>query len=339
MNAIPGRQVPRLLDALLGGHVVFAPVRHGRIVAFEPIASGSDAVLGCSNSTVSPRHVLLPRMETLLTSCSGDAYARECTCPDSPVVLFGSRPCDARALTLLDRILSGGANRDVYYQRRRDLLTIVSIGCARPLETCFCTAMGGGPFSTDGSDILLEECEGSFLVHVVTERGRALASKLGVCDAGRRPGGATAAAEEETGHPAAPTGIDPGMLKGSLDASFDDPVWRAISERCIGCGICSYVCPSCHCFDIVDEEAGGSACRKRVWDSCQFASFTEQASGFNPRPTGASRYRQRIMHKFSYCIDDYGMAGCVGCGRCVTECPVNLDIREVLKAFAARGAL
>jgi ferredoxin len=127
--------------------------------------------------------------------------------------------------------------------------------------------------------------------------------------------------------------VDLAVLKEVLDRSFDDPRWRLLTEKCLGCGACSFLCRTCHCFDIVDEEDGGVRSRSRIWDSCQFPSFTSQASGFNPRPSGLERFRQRLMHKFSYCVENYGMPGCVGCGRCVSECPVNLDIRMLMAAF------
>jgi ferredoxin len=274
-------------------------------------------------------------METLLTSCAGDRCASECTCSSRPIVLFGTRPCDARAFLLLDEVFCAGKTRDVYYGDRRDLLTIVSIGCTQPLETCFCVTTGGGPMSTEGSDILLEDCGDGYEVHAVTGRGKGFAAAHGLLDPSRE--GEWADVPDRGPRPAIEPPVDLGALKIALDGSFEDPLWLALTEKCLGCGICSFLCPSCHCFDIVDEEAGGVCTRKRVWDSCQFSCFTEQASGFNPRPTGRERYRQRIMHKFSYCMENYGRPGCVGCGRCVSECPVNLDIRQVLAAFGGRG--
>jgi sulfhydrogenase subunit beta (sulfur reductase) len=115
-----------------------------------------------------------------------------------------------------------------------------------------------------------------------------------------------------------------------LDTMFDDPFWDMVSERCLGCAICTYLCPTCHCFDITDEVISQSGERVRTWDSCAFPSFTLEASGVNPRPSNKERYRQRIMHKFDYFVANHGMAACVGCGRCIKECPVNLDIRVVL---------
>jgi ferredoxin len=123
-------------------------------------------------------------------------------------------------------------------------------------------------------------------------------------------------------------------LPEKLTHLFDHPVWERIHETCIGCGTCTYLCPTCHCFDISDEKFGSDQARVRLWDSCMYTLFTLHASGHNPRPTGKERMRQRVMHKFNYTVKNWGDIFCVGCGRCVRDCPVNLDIREVVNELA-----
>ncbi len=119
-----------------------------------------------------------------------------------------------------------------------------------------------------------------------------------------------------------------------LDRMFDDPFWDKTCQKCLGCGVCTFLCPTCCCFDILEETEEEK--RVRIWDSCQFSCFTLQGSGHNPRPSGKERMRQRIMHKFNYFVKNHGDSFCVGCGRCVKECPVNLDIREVVRAISTR---
>lgn len=123
-------------------------------------------------------------------------------------------------------------------------------------------------------------------------------------------------------------------LKEKLRNGFDSPLWGTIAERCLGCGVCTYLCPTCHCFDISDKIKGERGRRMRSWDSCQYALFTMHASGHNPRPSKRERMRQRIMHKFLYAQDNFKETFCVGCGRCVRSCPVNLDIRENVALLA-----
>jgi Fe-S-cluster-containing hydrogenase component 2 len=120
---------------------------------------------------------------------------------------------------------------------------------------------------------------------------------------------------------------------------FEDDFWQQASEKCLGCGACAYLCPTCHCFDISDETVGGAQVRYRTWDTCNFPLFTLEASGFNPRKQKSQRLRQRILHKFSYFPSTHGMAACVGCGRCVRACPVNLDIRTMLAQIRVREAI
>ncbi len=326
--------IESFLDRLLTDHTVVAPIRSGDMVTFAVINSGGEATLDYTNSKASPKGVVLPQLETLLSAATGaeGTDVTEHLGNRKPIVLFGLRPCDARGIGFLDRVFNSGKNRDVYYANRREALLTVSLGCSNPQETCFCSTTGGGPFSTEGSDVMLIECGDCYLVNAVTDRGENLVSSLELSDAPDtdvsettdRCLGIRAAISPE---------IDLSSLADRLDRSFDESSWRTLTEKCISCGVCTYLCPTCHCFDIVDEETSGVRVRNRIWDSCQFPYFTMQASGFNPRPTFKERYRQRIMHKFSYCFDSYGMTGCVGCGRCVLECPVNLDIRQVVLSF------
>jgi sulfhydrogenase subunit beta (sulfur reductase) len=133
------------------------------------------------------------------------------------------------------------------------------------------------------------------------------------------------------------TSYDFSGVKEKLDASFDSPLWLAVTRRCLGCGACTYLCPTCHCFDITDESRGERGARVRTWDTCQASLFTRHASGHNPRPDRRARMRQRLMHKYSYTVETAGAVFCSGCGRCVRACPVNLDIREMLTAIRTGG--
>jgi ferredoxin len=199
-------------------------------------------------------------------------------------------------------------------------------------------SLGGSPSSPEGSDLLLLDLGDQYLVEAHSEQGKALLEEApferindeAIAKAEKARRGA-----ESSMNPVAMGKISTGKeLQERLEQLFDDPLWSDLTESCLGCGVCTYLCPTCHCFDICDEASAKAGERIRVWDSCQFPLFTQQASGFNPRPSVKERFRQRIMHKFSYLPGNGNMTGCVGCGRCVTECPVNLDIREVLEKFS-----
>jgi len=329
-TTIKKKDIASFLDNILTKYKVFAPVTRDERVVFEEIGAGSEAILDYQNTTMPPKGILFPQIERLFSYRSTKETA-DIVVPsfeEKQQLIFGIRPCDARSFILFDSIFDGEC-KDPYYVNRRANTLVVSIGCSRPQATCFCTSVGGGPFSNEGSDLLLIDIGDDYVVQIVSDKGEKLLEEKGLEDASEDKLSLVKvviqAAEESIG-----PRVETDGLKEKLDNRFEDPIWQELTEKCLGCGICTYLCPTCHCFDIVDEAVDFTGERIRTWDSCQFPLFTLQASGLNPRPTVKERFRQRIMHKFSYMIDDYGQIGCVGCGRCVTECPVNLDIRQVL---------
>jgi ferredoxin len=335
---IKKKDMVSLLDRLIKEYELFAPVKRDSLILFEAIGSGSEAYLDYQNSKIPPKGILFPQSETLF-SCRSTKHTAEMEVPPSPekpLLIFGIRPCDARSLMLLDKVFDGEC-KDPYYLNRRANTVVVSIGCTTPRTSCFCTAVGAGPFSAEGSDLLLIDIGSEYLVQIVTDKGTQLLKDAPeFSDAGEDKLPLTRQVIET-----AEASMSPGLkvegLKEKLDSMFDDPMWDQVSEKCIDCGVCTFLCPTCHCFDMVDEAVDSGTARIRIWDSCQFPLFTLQASGLNPRPTVKERCRQRIMHKFSYFIDNHGQCACVGCGRCVTECPVNLDIRQVLTTVSQVG--
>jgi sulfhydrogenase subunit beta (sulfur reductase) len=327
------------LERLLQERIVFSPVRKGGVILIRQIDSPSQVVLEYPNAKESPKSVLFPQRETLFQyrAEKGKAEVGVPTEREQGRVLFGIRPCDARGLLLLDKVF-GGDCRDPYYADKRAGTVVVSLGCVDPNPACFCLSTGGGPCSPEGSDLLLLDLGDRYVAEAGSEKGEALLEDQAF---GKSDEEALALAENIKSKSEA--SMQPVTLKENLEEQlkrlFNDPVWNDLAESCLGCGICTYLCPTCHCFDLCDEAAGGTGERIRLWDSCQFPLFTQQASGFNPRPTVKERFRQRVMHKFSYLPETQAMLGCVGCGRCVTECPVNLDIREVVTLLSDGNAL
>jgi len=334
---VPKQQVAGLLTALLDQYQVIAPVEEEGLVTFGRLGSPEEAVLDYRNARVSPKGLLFPQAEVLLTYnlASERAELQEAPQQQERQVVFGIRPCDARSFVLLDRVFEGNAWHDGYYLSRRRNTTVVALACPRPGLACFCASVGGGPFSTEGSDLLLTDLGQEYLLEVVTDKGAALTeawSEYGEAgeDSLRRK------AELQQGAEAALAGrVEIDGIDRRLKGMWDDVFWERLHEKCLGCGVCTYLCPTCHCFDIVDEGSDRQGQRLRLWDSCMFPLFTRQASGHNPRPTGKERWRQRLMHKFCYSVDSYGEVGCVGCGRCVVNCPVNLDLRHVLNEICS----
>ncbi|MFC2067449.1 4Fe-4S dicluster domain-containing protein [Chloroflexota bacterium] len=332
---IQKKDIASLLDRLIKEYELFAPVKRDGLILFEAISSGNEAYLNYRSSKIPPKRIFFPQSE-MLFSCSSAKDMTEMKVPPSlekPLLVFGMHPCDAKGLMLLDKVFDGGC-KDPYYINRRANTTVVNIGCTIPRTSCFCTTVGGGPFLAEGSDLLFIDIGDEYLVRIITDKGAQLLKDA--------PEFSDAKEDKLSGARQVIEAVENSMsnvlkvegLKEKLDSMFDDPIWERVSEKCIDCGICTFLCPTCHCFDMVDEAVDTNAARIRIWDSCQYPLFTLEASGFNPRPTVKERCRQRIMHKFSYYIDNHGQRACVGCGRCITECPVNWDIRQALTTIS-----
>jgi sulfhydrogenase subunit beta (sulfur reductase) len=282
--------------------------------------------------------VFFPQTECLFYSTSEDQKEGKIEPPiegSSPRILFGVRPCDARSFYLLDHVFQGKAFPDPYYTDRRNRTLVVSIGCSHPSRTCFCSSVGGGPFDETGSDVMLIETENGYVVRCISARGKTnLANYHGLSEELSDTTKIDAQDVINKAQDSMMVIVDTDAVIEKLRHSIDPEFWETVYEKCVGCAICAYLCPTCHCFDITDEVIGSKTLRLRTWDACAFSHFTLEASGFNPRPTQKERLKNRIMHKFAYFPENLAQVGCVGCGRCVNECPVNLDIRQVLMDIA-----
>lgn len=350
-------RLPVLLEAAGTDAAVYAPVASPEAegVDLEVVASPSGRIsamerltLSFANTRHSVKRLFFPQTELMFRYDNGAPCAPAEPGPTHGMVVFGVRPCDARSLTYLDKIFAVGLTQygDPYYTSRRERSVVIAYACSAPCSSCFCTAVGGGPAGTEGADALVSEAPGGMvLIEAVTEKGKGFVERhralLSEASAGAVKAVAAAHEASRIAVPPLPTPggvVDRDALKARMDRAFEDPIWNRLTESCIGCGACTYLCPTCHCFDISDEERMYQGRRIRTWDSCQYAQFTKHASGHNPRPARKHRLRQRFMHKFSYTVEKSGDVYCVGCGRCVTQCPVNLDIREVIRAFSAPGA-
>jgi len=337
LNMKPGiikkKDISALLDKLIEQNEVFAPVREKGITVFKRIESGCQALIDYRNSKLSPKSVHFPQSEALFKyKTAGNQPEIEVPPdPQRPLLVFAIRPCDARSSVMLDKVFGGKKYSDPYYVNRRANTTVISLGCIKPGPACFCTSVGGNPFSTEGSDLLLVDIGDEYIVEPATVKGADFLKNINLEEAPQTKQSATEKVKKANIRMST---VKAEGLKEKLDKLYEDDIWQQLTEKCLSCGICTYLCPTCHCFDIVDETTGQGGERIRLWDSCQFPQFTLQASGVNPRPTSKERMRQRLMHKFSYFIDDNELIGCVGCGRCVTECPINLDIRQILNTIA-----
>ena len=250
------------------------------------------------------------------------------------------RGCELHAIARQDRIFLGGSHVDRDYEARRRGLFVVAVNCFEPGGTCFCASMGTGPSVDAGYDLALSEIldgEHRFLIEAAGERGAEVLAELPARPAEPEDLRAAAASADDA---AARMGreLDTHDLLGLLRANLEHPRWDEVAERCLTCGNCTLVCPTCFCSSVDDEtDLDGDAARWRVWDTC-FSVDYSYVHGGSVRPSNRARYRQWLTHKLGTWHDQFGTSGCVGCGRCITWCPVGIDITEEAAAIRATGA-
>lgn len=325
--------IGRLIDSVgTKGGAFVAPALVARQVVFKAVKSVEEVSFDYILARNSYKEFVFPQTEVVadftFAGNKVDLRGREVEARDT--VVFGARPCEATSLSALRAVFTWDFV-DEFYTKREDALVVMTVGCTKADEACFCTTVDLSPESKAGTDIYLRETEaGDYAVETLTDRGRAFVEAHAGCF------GEGEAKLKPLIKPEVIKGIDLGKIQSRLAEreNYADPVWGELTRKCLGCGACTYVCPTCHCFDITDEGTAFEAERRKNWDSCQYESFTLHASGHNPRDFQFKRWRNRFMCKFNYYPNKFSSKGCVGCGRCVRVCPVRLDITEVMEELS-----
>ena len=286
----------------------------------------------------SPKGFFLPASESVGTY--GSSAAGAVAVGTKPIVLMGVRACELRARNYLDKVMLGGDFNDPGYAERREATTIVSCDCIACAESCFCTLVGGQPYATEGYDVNLTPLEGGFLVEVATEKGKQWTGgdglqkttdqQLSTREKLRNQATEQVRQQNATFKFAADDQSQPKLPEG------DDSNWQKFAADCVECAACTNICPTCHCFYLYDHALGPEDFERiRTWDSCLLSTYHRMAGGVNmklsPRPMLSSRLANRILHKFTYSPQQYGLLGCVGCGRCVEACLGEIDIRGIVQ--------
>ncbi len=293
------------------------------------------------NTVRSPKDFFFPQTENLMEfKTSGKNIEVIDTRSESEdFVIFGVRACDVKSFEILDRVFLSEPV-DSFYASRREHAVIISLACGKPSETCFCKAFGIDAASPEG-DITCWITDDSIYMNANTEKGENLLAKISAfteeCD--------EAAVESEKAKINAVMAKLPlGNLTtdsfggGKTNEFFNLPEWDELSQSCLGCGTCTFVCPTCQCYDIKDFNTGNGVIRFRCWDSCMYSDFTKMAHG-NNRLTQKERFRQRFMHKLVYYPENNnGLFSCVGCGRCISKCPISMNIVKVMKKIGGKAS-
>ncbi|HOV90827.1 MAG TPA: 4Fe-4S dicluster domain-containing protein [Syntrophorhabdaceae bacterium] len=325
------------LKELSGKYVVYTPIAEDDIVSFKPFTEGKDICLD-RPANLSPKSVIFPQCETLFNY----TFSKKEENPDKvdvkldekmdfkDTVIFGARPCDAKGFNIYDRVYKDSDIPDPYYTGRREKTWIIGLACPAPSPGCFCVSVGGGPADKEGSDILITELQNGYVLEPVTEKGKALIQS-GLIEDGKGYLQEAQKRQEDTTQKIKNPFTKTGKPQISQKIFNDDEFWEKALSKCVSCAACTFLCPTCYCFNITDEKRLKEGERIRSWDSCMFFHFTLEASGHNPRPKKFNRFKNRVGHKFVYYPEKYnGIIACCGCGRCIRYCPVSVDISKIV---------
>ena len=322
---------------------LFLPIKRAGEVNYAVWGEGKEVSLETLKTVKSPKNAFFPDSENLMKfKTEGKNIeiidVRKDYKEEKPFVLFGVKACDYKAIEVLDRVFLADPV-DTYYQARREATTIVTLACSKPEESCFCKVFGIDATAPCG-DVTTWLDENYLYWQANTEKGEALTAL--VADLLEEGGEESVATQQEATKAILEklpfSALDLSRFKPeNLNDLFNDPAWEEMSEACLGCGTCTFVCPTCQCFDIRDFKTNEGILRYRCWDSCMYSDFTLMAHG-NSRTTQMQRFRQRFMHKLVYYpSQNDGLYSCVGCGRCVNKCPQHLNIVKVIKTLGGKN--
>ncbi|MCI8795575.1 MAG: 4Fe-4S ferredoxin [Dorea sp.] len=342
MYKIAKENLSALFQLIADNQELYLPVKSAGQTNFAAWSAEAEVDLDTLKTVKSAKDAFFPQSEGLYTvRKEGKKMSIE---PESlkeqDFVVFGMKACDVKGLEVLDNVFLSDPV-DTFYAARRDHGTIVAMACHEPEETCFCKVFGIDA-ANPASDVAVWTVGEDLYWKALTEKGEALTETVKELFADDEAGGAAVDAEKEAIHniveklPYMNLSLE-GWNGDALSEKFDSPIWEELYKPCLACGTCTFVCPTCQCYDIKDYTAGNSVSRYRCWDSCMYSDFTMMAHG-NNRTSQMQRFRQRFMHKLVYYpANNDGMYSCVGCGRCVEKCPQALNIVKVVKAFQNQG--
>ena len=314
--------------ALMGKGKLFAPVKGNGGVNFEEIKTAGDVTLDFYNTVMSPKALFFPQIEDMVKYKLEKEGTQVETVPPAaaPQILLGVRPCDVRSFSIMDLLFEDSGIIDPYWVERRKNTTIIGYAFDSVDPVDFYNTFDIHAADPSGSDAFMIKKDNTILIKGITEKGKALLGDVKGLEDGSAQDAKVFDDTVAKGPDLKTRKLDLTGVDKKLVEIFDSPYWHKVSAACLSCGTCTFVCPTCHCFDICDENLFREGTRCRTWDACMFTNFTLETSGHNPRTRTFQRLRQKVNHKFSYYVSKFGPTLCVGCGRCTRSCPVNIDI-------------
>ena len=335
MKKIAMASLNALFARIAADKKLYLPIEKAGKVDFYEWNEGETVRLDALKTVKSAKDVFFPQVENLLKfRVEGKSIEiNQAPLCEEDFVIFGVRGCDAKSFEILDRVFLVDP-RDEFYASRRAHGIVVTLACGEPEESCFCTNFGVNP-ANPGGDVTAWIVGEEMFLQANTEKGEKLIAELDEAD--------KKAAEDEQARiseivkklPLNGLNLE-GFDGEHLMEKFNDPKWEGLSRACLGCGTCTFTCPTCQCYDISDYDTGHGVQRYRCWDSCMYSDFTMMAAATN-RPTQMQRFRQRFMHKLVYYpMNNDGLYSCVGCGRCVQKCPIHMNIVKVMKTLGGQ---
>ena len=310
-------KLKEMLQGMLKEYRLVAPVRENGNLLFKEVDNVDDIVINDEVTYRSPKEFLFPQVERIMGFDSQGGTLVEGN-PEKTVI-FGVRPCDLEAIKILTAVFTQGKYVDTYFLNHLSNTTLIGLGCVNEKPGCFCQQRGIDKDYSMACDVFIQTSGDDYKIVYIKDSAKQLfKDNIELPEDSCAKAGATTDKTQII------------ELDSDENTLFNEIDWAKHSEKCLACGTCTYICPTCHCFEFKDTKQRGEAYRYRCWDSCMYPKFTLHASGHNPRPSKTERFRQRVMHKYLYVKQNFGYTACTGCGRCIRSCPAGMNIKSIV---------
>lgn len=326
----------KFVDEAIKQFEVWAPAENNAKLSFKKIEKAADANLSYVRTTQGAKKIFHPAKAEIFNHTQKYGYISKEETPVKDIIILGLHPCDLNAVIIQDKVFADSEIENAYLKRRKNAVLIAAI-CDKADDNCFCGCMDSGPGPKEGFDLLITDLGSDYLVEAGSVKGEKLletAEKANASDADLK------AKEEKIANLKKDIGkkckFDCSKMKTILQENFNHDYWKNESDRCLSCGSCTNVCPTCFCYSINDnlDWDGKTEKRELYWDSCQNKEFSLVALGENFRPERVARLKQFVNHKLNYWHDQFGSSGCVGCGRCIEICPVEISLLDIVEKIS-----